>query len=120
LDWREQTYPAWTAADTIHIGTSKALSTNVLHVVALEVGAELASEQGDAARAERWRGWASELRAAIRRTFWLADRNRFAAFTPTFLDPAPSARFDLLGTSLAVLQDVADREQARAAIASYP
>ena len=120
LDWREQTYPPWTAADTIHLGTSKALSTNALHVAALELGAELAVERGDGALAQRWRGWATELRAAIRRTFWIADRKMFAAFTPTFLDPAPSARYDMLATALAVLLEIADGEQARAALASYP
>ena len=120
LDWREQTYPPWTAKDTIHIGMSKALSTNALHVAALELGADLARERGDRALADQWAGWAKDLRAAIRRTFWLADRKMFAAFTSTFFDPAPSARYDLLATSLAVLLDIADAEQARAAIASYP
>jgi hypothetical protein len=120
LDWREQTYPAWTATDTVHIGMSKALSTNALHANALDVAAELAQEHGDGVRAARWRGWAVDLRAAIRAKFWLADRGAFAAFTPTFLDPAPSARRDLLATSLAVLLDVADAKQARAAIAEYP
>jgi hypothetical protein len=120
LDWREQTYPSWTATDTVHIGMAKALSTNVLHAHALELAAQLAREAGDGARAERWRGWANELRAATRAKFWLPERRTFAAYTPTFLDPAPSPRGDLLATSLAILFDVADGEQARAALASYP
>ena len=73
-----------------------------------EIAAELADERGDRELSARWRGWASDLRAAIRRTFWLPERKMFAAFTPTFLDPAPSARFDLLGTALVVLLGVAD------------
>lgn len=120
LDWREQTYPPWTANDTVHIAGGKALSTNAAHVALLDLAARLAKEHGDAVAADRYAGWASDLRAAARRRFWMPERHAFAAFTPDFLDPAPSARLDLLGTALAVLTGVADAEQARAAVASYP
>jgi glycogen debranching enzyme len=120
LDWREQTYPPWTATDTIHIGTSKALSTNVAHLGILELASELARARGDAVGAERYRGWAAALREAIARRFWLADRKMLAAFTPSFLDPAPSPRYDLLGAALAVLGGVLDEERARQVVAGYP
>ncbi len=42
LDWREQSYPAWVATDTVHIGMSKALSTNVAHHALLDITASLA------------------------------------------------------------------------------
>lgn len=119
LDWREQSYPAWTATDTVHIGMSKSLSTNVLHYAALDAAASFAAERNDASAA-RYRMWADALRTAIRTRFWNADARQFSAFSTTTLDPAPVRRWDLLGTSLAVLTGVADDTQARAAVASYP
>lgn len=44
LDWREQTYPAWVAEDVIHVGMSKSLSTNLLHLSILELAADLAQK----------------------------------------------------------------------------
>lgn len=120
LDWRAQSYPEWTVPDTVHIAMSKALSTNVTHLALLETGKELAEERGDVARADRLRAMATELRARIRARFWLPEEKQFATFIATELDPAPTRRFDLLGTSLAVLFDVATPEQALAAIESYP
>ncbi len=119
LDWREQSYPSWTATDTAHIGMSKSLSTNVLHYAALDTVARLAAARGDAS-ATRYRTQADALRAAIRTRFWDADARQFRAFVTTALDPAPVRRWDLLGSSLAVLLGVADDAQARAAVETYP
>jgi hypothetical protein len=44
LDWREQSYPIWTAGSVVHIARSKSLSTNLAHLAALELLAELATE----------------------------------------------------------------------------
>ncbi len=120
LDWRSQSYPSWTVPDLVNIATSKSLSTNVAHVALLATGAELAAEKGDATLATTLRTRADELRAAIRTKLWLGEDEAFSTYTTTELDPAPARRFDLLGTSLAVLLDVATADQARAAIASYP
>lgn len=120
LDWREQSYPAWTATDTAHIGMSKSLSTNVLHYAALSAVATLAAERNDTASAMRYRGFADALRTAIRARFWDADAMQFAGYTTTGLDPAPVRRWDLLGSSLAVLHGVADDAQAAALVAQYP
>ncbi len=120
LDWREQTYPGWTNPDTVHIGMSKSLSTNVAHLALLDLTAKLAEEVGDGATATKMKGWASELRDAIRARFWLPEEKQFSTFVTTELDPSPVRRFDLLGTSLAVLLDAATAGQAKDAIATYP
>ena len=123
LDWREQSYAPWTAKDTVYIGMSKALSTNVDHLVAIELAAELGQERGDE-RAARYRRWATELRRAIAARFYLEGDRMLASFTPA--GPrghdlaAPARRFDLLGLSLAVLEGIGTPEQRRAAIAAYP
>lgn len=120
LDWREQTYPEWTATDVVHIGMSKALSTNLLHYRAMRVAASLADETGDAKTRDRFDGWADDLRAAIRERFWLEDEGMFSTFVTTGLDPAPVRRYDLLGSSFAVLFDVADPDQASRILEAYP
>ena len=120
LDWREQSYPEWTAQDTVHIAMSKALSTNVLHYHAMRLTAQLAAEAGDAARQARYEGWADALRDAIRARLWLDDVGLFSTFTTTTLDPSPTRRYDLLGSALAVVVGVADDAQAARILANYP
>ena len=120
LDWREQSYPGWTVPDLAHIAASKSLSTNVAHLVLLDTGAELADEKGDGAKASALKKMASDLRTAIRTRLWLDEDKQLSTYVTTTLDPAPARRFDLLGTSLAVLADVTTPGQARAAIQSYP
>ena len=120
LDWREQSYPAWVAEDVGHIGMSKALGTNVGHLSALRLAAELAGAAGDADAAGRYAGWAEALRVAIRDRLWQPDRDQLAAFTTTTLDPSPALQFDTLGTALAVLHGVLSPAEAAAAVAALP
>ncbi|MGZ3451755.1 MAG: hypothetical protein ACXVEF_19250 [Polyangiales bacterium] len=120
LDWREQTYPAWTASDVVHIGMSKALSTNVAHATMLRIASEIASASGDSAASTKYAMWASDLRAKIAAKMWLPEQEQLSSHLTTFLDPAPTVRFDALGTSLAVLEGVASPTQAKSAIARYP
>lgn len=120
LDWRSQSYPGWTVPDTVHIAMSKSLSTNAAHLALLDLAARLAEESGDAATAGTMKARATALRAAIGARFWLAEDEQLSTFVTTELDPSPVRRFDLLGTSLAVLLDAVTPEQAKGAIASYP
>ena len=120
LDWREQSYAAWTATDPVHIAMSRSLSTNVLHFALLDTIATLATERADAAAAARYRAWADALKAAIQRRFWLAADGQFSAFSSTELDPSPVRRWDALGSALAVLTGVATEAQAREVVARYP
>lgn len=120
LDWREQTYPSWVAGDVVHIAMSRSLSTNVLHLRAIELAADLAEETGDAASASRWRAWATDLRAAIHDRFWDADAGLFSTFTTTELDPAAVRHWDLLGQSLAILSGLATPAEAAQIVAAYP
>lgn len=120
LDWREQTYPSWTAADPAHIAMSRSLSTNVLHFALLDTLAALGSERGDAAAGARYRAWADALKQSIQRRFWLAADGQFSAYATTELDPSPVRRWDALGSALAVLTGVATDAQARELVARYP
>lgn len=120
LDWRAQTYPPWTATDTLDVGLSKALSTNVVHYAALRTAADLARERGERGLADRYGAWADALRVSIRKRLWLEERGLFSTYVPSFFDPAPTSRFDLLGHALAVLTGVADDREAASILRSYP
>lgn len=91
LDWREQSYPAWTADDTVHIAMSKSLSTNLDHLFLLRSLEELTGEEHGA----------DDLALAIDAAFW--DGEVYRSYLTTELDPAPAGQQDLLATSLAVL-----------------
>ena len=120
LDWREQSYPAWVAQDTAPIAASKALSTNVLHLRALEITAQLAAVHGEAGDAARYTAWADALRTAVRARFWLEDAGLYATFSTELLEPSPARQFDLLGSALAITSGVATAAQAARIVASYP
>ncbi|HVJ38380.1 MAG TPA: Six-hairpin glycosidase-like protein [Stenotrophomonas sp.] len=128
LDWREQTYPGWTAADVRFIGESYALSTNVLHYQALRLAQTLARQHGDAPAAARYQQWADALRTQIDRRFWREDVGQYMSYVGPAghrdrhgaSDLLPVAKYDLLGLSLGVLADVFPPERARRALAHYP
>ena len=110
LDWREQSYPAWSSARPADIAMSQALSTNIGHLLARQLRRKLSGEAGDE----------SALRKAIADGFYLPQRHLFSALRTTTLDLAPAERFDLLGTALAVLHDIADAATAADVVAHYP
>jgi len=120
LDWREQSYPSWTANDTVHLGMSKALSTNVGHLAILRLAARLATEKGDSTAYAKYNSWADGLATSIKDLFWLPSQKQLSTFITTTLDPAPVNRFDALGTALAVLHGVLPAADAKDAIANYP
>lgn len=120
LDWREQSYPSWTEQDTVHLGMSRALSTNAGHHATLQLAADLAREKGLGQEAARYQGWADELAAAIEAELWLEGAQMYSALKTTGLDLAPLHKYDLLGESLVVLGGIAPEARARQVVAAYP
>ncbi|WP_266156655.1 Six-hairpin glycosidase-like protein [Dyella silvatica] len=117
LDWREQSYPAWTAKNVSFIAQSLALSTNVLHYEALRLAASLAGQRNDT-QAALYRAQAQALKQAINTHFWRADRGLYMSYIGG--DGAPFEAYDLLGTALTISSGVAEGERARQALAHYP
>ena len=118
MDWREQSYPAWTADNVTFIGQSFALSTNVLHYQALQLAATLAGTHHEAIAATDYRAQAAALKQAINARFWRADRGMYMSYLGG--DGTPVDTYDLLGISLAVISGVADGARARQTLANYP
>ena len=119
LDWREQTYPAWTAHNVVFIAESFALSTNVLYYEALQLAAKLAQSRNDG-MAGRYREQAGALKLAIDRRFWREDRGLYMSYAGAADFPSTIEAYDLLGTSLAIVSGVAPAARARRALANYP
>ncbi|MBD8879997.1 Six-hairpin glycosidase-like protein [Rhodanobacter sp. 7MK24] len=117
LDWREQTYPAWTQDNVVFIAQSFSLSTNVLHYQALLLAARLAGERHDP-RATDYQAQADALKAAINAHFWRDDRGMYMSYIGG--DGAPFDTYDLLGIALAIDSGVADGDRARQTMANYP
>lgn len=117
LDWREQTYPDWTAKDVRYIGESFALSTNVLHYQALQLAASLAEQRHDASAAD-YRTQADALKRAINAHFWRDDRGMYMSYIGPGAMPVDT--YDLLGIALAVTSGVADETRAKQTLANYP
>jgi hypothetical protein len=120
LDWRQQSYPAWTAHNVVFIAQSFALSTNVLHYQALRLAAALARQRGRAAAAARYVAQAESLKAAINARFWRPDRGLYMSYIGGPVDPRPFDAYDLLGLDLAIRSGVADPQRAVASLEHYP
>ncbi len=120
LDWREQTYPTWTANNVRFIAESFALSTNVLHYEALGLAVKMAGSHNDSAATARYQAEADALRSAIDRHFWREDRGLYMSYIGSASDPQTIEAYDLLGTALAILADIPTPERARKALANYP
>lgn len=123
LDWREQTYPAWTKDNVLPIAVSKALSVNVANYFLLGRAAAYAGLLGEPETQTRYARWADELRAAINRRFWDEEAGLYSTYLLSddgASDAVRVRRYDLLGESLAVLCGVADERQAAAIVRSYP
>lgn len=120
LDWREQTYPPWTARDTLAIGMSKALSTNLLHYSALRTAEQWARSLGKPEEAGRWESWANELQSAIRQKFFAGKNVPSAFLLAGETSSIPVRRRDLLAESLAIELGLVPTGKAKEMLASYP
>jgi hypothetical protein len=119
LDWREQSYPRWTANDVGFIAQSFALSTNVLQYRALRLGERMARQRGDA-RAQQYASQAQALATAIERAFWREDRGLYMSYIGTAAHPVPFEAYDLLGLSLLIDSGIAPADRALRALSRYP
>ncbi|MET0856689.1 MAG: esterase [Telluria sp.] len=120
LDWRDQSYASWIPGDIASLASSKALSTNVAHYKALTLAASLAAEQGQGPLANKYSGWARDLKKAINQRLWLQDAGMYSSLTAPHFDGAPMHKFDWLGQALAIVTGVAPPERAQSILARYP
>jgi hypothetical protein len=121
LDWREQTYPAWTKDNVLPIGMSKALSVNAANYFLLKTAAEYSGQVGRKSDAARYAKWAENLKASINEHFFDPAAGLYSTYL--FSDGVHDIRvhrYDLLGESLTILFGIADQARAEAVLKNYP
>ncbi|MEO7097917.1 MAG: hypothetical protein ABI162_01050 [Luteolibacter sp.] len=118
LDWREQSYPKWTADNVGAIAATKALSTNIAFAIAMETAGELGKLTG---QPSDWLEKSKSLKSAIQKNFYDPEAGEYSAYLlRDGLSARRSSRRDLLGTSLAILEGIPTREQAVQILSRYP
>ena len=120
LDWRQQSYPAWTARNVTFIAQSFALSTNVLHYDALRLAVSMSRQRHDQRLATLYAAQALALKQAINQHFWNSQSELYMSYIGGDVHPAPFDAYDLLGLSLAITSGVASPQRARQVLAHYP
>ena len=120
LDWRQQTYPEWTAHNVVFIAQSFSLSTNVLHFEALRLAAAMARARGHGVLGSRYETEAVALKQAINRRFWQPQQGLYMSYIGGRVSPAAYDAYDLLGLDLAIVSGVAPHARARRALSRYP
>ena len=120
LDWRQQTYPEWTAHNVVFIAQSFSLSTNVLHYDALRLAASMARQRAQMVLAHHYAAQAERLKRAINRWFWRPKAGLYMSYIGGRVRPAPYDAYDLLGLDLAITSGVASPARARRVLERYP
>lgn len=120
LDWREQSYPSWTENNTLSVGVSKALSTNIAHYKIIDIAAKLAEERGKTADKNKYADWALNLKNAINNKLYIEEEKLYSTQIITDLAEVRVNKYDLLGESFAVIFDVASESRAKDILAEYP
>ena len=116
LDWREQTYPKWMSNMDIYV--SENLGTNVVHYQAHKILAQIAALKGDSNEVYLQR--AKSIKNGINKYLWQKDKGYYAQYIYGRNALIASPRFEALGESLAILFDVANKEQSNAIISKSP
>lgn len=118
IDWREQSHPRW--MQTADIYNSETLSTSVVHAQALHILAEISSELGETADAEKYERQSQTVVDAINRMLWMPEKGYYAMYRYGRDNLILNPRAETLGESLAILYGIADEERARTITASNP
>lgn len=120
LDWREQTYPSWTAEDTVYIGMSKTLSTNAAHYSIIKTASIMSGKKGEIELSKKYLKWANDLKESINREFWLEDEGMYSTMKIKVGKDRTVKMYDMLGESLCIILGIADKEKAEKIIENYP
>jgi hypothetical protein len=118
LDWREQTYPKW--MEPADIFESECLGTNAAHYQANRVAAKMARILNDDAYVAVFEEKAAQIKEGINKYLWQQDRGYYGQYLYGQVYKVLSPRSEALGEALAVLFDIADKEQQQKIVSSTP
>lgn len=122
LDWREQTYPGWTAKNVMAIAMSKAVSVNAANYILLQTASEYAGLLKNRPAQVKYGQWAQALQTSINRNFFdeAAGLYRTYLLSDDGTHSIPADRYDVMGQSLAILSGVASVGRAERILEHYP
>lgn len=109
IDWREQSYPKW--MQTVDISQSEAMGTNALYAAALDCAADMAELLGKKSEAKSYREKADEIAEAMERVFDIPGEGYWGMYTYGRDSKILNPRAETLGSSIAILYDVASPER---------
>ena len=118
IDWREQSYPKW--MQTADIARSEAMNTNMVHAASLDIMAKMALQLGRKKEAKVWEDEAKQLAQQINSTFWQESMGDYAMYTYGRDNLSINPRYETLGSSLAILYDIASPEQQKSIVENHP
>lgn len=111
LDWREQEYPTW--MQPVDIYQSEAMNTTAVHYRTLRILAEICRLEGQPTYAQRYDGWADDLKEGMNRNLWLDDKGYYAIYLYGRNNLVRHDQMEILGESFAILWDIADADRQR-------
>lgn len=118
IDWREQSHPKW--MQTADVYQTEAMSTNMVHAIALGILSDIAAELGHKAEAAKYREKADALAAAINDKMWLDDKGYYGMYLYGRDNLIMNPRAETLGESLAILYDIAPADRQKTITQSNP
>ena len=126
LDWRDQTYPDWTAesydSGLSAIAESKTASVNTIYCRVLQIMSKAAKVLNKGAEAEQaWAKMAEDLEAKIADRLWNEDMGLYAAWEyPEYMGSVLAEKTDVLGNGFALWFDIGSEDQLAQICENYP
>lgn len=118
IDWREQSYPKW--MQTADIAESEAMNTNVVYAASLGVLADMAQQLGYKKEAQDYRTDAEQMIENINAAFWNEEMGDYMMYLYGRDFSMANPRYETLGSSLAILYDIASPQQAATITQRHP
>lgn len=118
IDWREQSYPKW--MQTADIARSEAMNTNVVYAASLDILSKMAQTLGKKKEAAAYAADARKASERLNSTFWSDDMGDYFMYLYGRDNLMPNPRYETLGSSLAILYDIASPEQAASITERHP
>lgn len=109
LDWREQEYPLW--AQPVDIYRSEPMGTNAVHYRSMRILAEICRLEHQPQLAQKYDGWADQLREGMNRHLWMEDQGLYAIYLYGRNHLVQHPQMEILGESFAILWDIATPER---------
>ncbi|MGN1051102.1 MAG: trehalase family glycosidase, partial [Acutalibacteraceae bacterium] len=126
LDWRDQTYPDWTSAETTeslsNIAESKATSVNAIYCEVARIMSRAADilNKGEA-DVKKYKDLSESLEKAISTRLWDSEKGLYASWEyPEYMGSPLAKKYDVIGNGYALWFGIGTDEQLKSIAENYP